>query len=734
MASSAAEIADYQARIFALEQALAVERGRHVEHLREIAAAAGLREAQAAGLLASRRSASAPNGGPGPSPTDSEGSSTGRAPPQGAQEPARSTSASGKTEQWVERTKKVNAGSASVSCTSSSCTSPSVDGPSGGSSPKPGKMNRWMNRVKGESSSTSPAQTPPAQPASKMDRWLARQGKPPVSAGSSQPVWGGGSGAQTPQSDTSMEEEQRLIVRIKDAWSKLDAVMGLVEDLQMRDESQGEDKSGSRGKGSDVCYKCGAQHQGAPESPSATATPDNWGSGNGGGGGTQMGLRMEEKSRGLTVTHVVPGGQADQAGLEVKDVVKLVNGNKVSTLKVFGRMCQHSGDVVMLELIRGTGSAHKPMTLYSRTRQLPPSKDEGAEDGEKEDKKEDKKEMTLQQLTSASGRAATQEELLDIFNKSRAAVGPGQGQGGQGTSAKKKKNVVYNKYGKDTQLWVPDSDESGARPPIDPAVAGKKAAGAEPGGFFMFPPGHPDYVPLPPGEAALIAGRQHIHAEERLAPHWSNITFKSPSGAEIRAQARHATYGILAKVSGALVNADPITAHTELTNADQIKGCVAYIKRGGAPFTKKARAAVAAGACACVVANHDKETFGMSYTDDGLPFEALNIPCVMISAEIAEKLGSSTDWTVSLTPAKGENVPKKDPKASPPQQQNEAVEQPISPNSPATPTVSGGDVSKAIGLRGLETLPMNIKQAGGVPLGKPGKKPTMWKKIKLLLP
>jgi uncharacterized protein YjbI with pentapeptide repeats len=64
------EVADYQARIFALEQvvgemkkqqkemqqqlqALSVERNR-VEHLREIAAAAGLREAQAAGLLASR--------------------------------------------------------------------------------------------------------------------------------------------------------------------------------------------------------------------------------------------------------------------------------------------------------------------------------------------------------------------------------------------------------------------------------------------------------------------------------------------------------------------------------------------------------------------------------------------------------------------------------------------------------------------------------------------------------
>ena len=61
------------------------------------------------------------------------------------------------------------------------------------------------------------------------------------------------------------------------------------------------------------------------------------------------------------------------------------------------------------------------------------------------------------------------------------------------------------------------------------------------------------------------------------------------------------------------------------------RNTVAYIKRGGAPFTKKARVAVAAGAVACVVANHDRETFGMSYTDDGLPFDALNIPCVMIS-------------------------------------------------------------------------------------------------------
>lgn len=55
-------------------------------------------------------------------------------------------------------------------------------------------------------------------------------------------------------------------------------------------------------------------------------------------------------------------------------------------------------------------------------------------------------------------------------------------------------------------------------------------------------------------------------------------------------------------------------------------------------------------------------------------------------------------------------------------------------NGPHLETGSEGGSAKANGLRGLETLPVDIKQACGVPPGKPGKKPTMWKKIKLLLP
>ena len=39
-----------------------------------------------------------------------------------------------------------------------------------------------------------------------------------------------------------------------------------------------------------------------------------------------------------------------------------------------------------------------------------------------------------------------------------------------------------------------------------------------------------------------------------------------------------------------------------------------------------------------VVANSDRETFGMSYTDDGEPFESICIPCVMISSDVCSKL------------------------------------------------------------------------------------------------
>jgi len=390
-------------------------------------------------------------------------------------------------------------------------------------------------------------------------------------------------------------------------------------------------------------------------------------------------------------------------------VIKSLNGKSVKTLKNFGQQAKEGGEIVCLEVIRGSGMGSKQMTIYSRTRPPSPSDENGAGSG------------------SGSGGEGESDKLLEKFLKERRterdkerdtdvrkADGKEKATGGRPKTPNP--NQAFNKYGKDTKLWMPESDEGHVELP-----GASNRPVKEIGGFFMFPPGHPDHVPLPPGEAALIAGRSDVHPQERLAPHWSHIIFTSPSGAEIRAQARHATYGTIEDISGRMVHADPLTAHSDLANADAVQGCVAYIKRGGAPFTKKARVAVGAGAIACVVANTDRETFGMSYTDDGLPFQALNIPCVMISSDIASKLEVSDQWNVTLVPAKPEQQGTKRPPPPVPRTAGASAvaKEPASPPAPQQ------------GLRGLETLPIN---PNGANLGKPGKKPTMWKKIKLMLP
>ena len=57
--------------------------------------------------------------------------------------------------------------------------------------------------------------------------------------------------------------------------------------------------------------------------------------------------------------------------------------------------------------------------------------------------------------------------------------------------------------------------------------------------------------------------------------------------------------------------------------------------------------------------------------------------------------------TMHLRLLQGENVPKRDPKALAPQQ-NELVEIPAPPSAPGTPLVPGLDGLKPNGLRGLE--------------------------------
>ena len=55
-------------------------------------------------------------------------------------------------------------------------------------------------------------------------------------------------------------------------------------------------------------------------------------------------------------------------------------------------------------------------------------------------------------------------------------------------------------------------------------------------------------------------------------------------------------------------------------------------------------------------ANEKHPKTGMSYTDDGEPFDEIKIPCVMISSDVCEKLESCrpkdgrAPWTCALIP------------------------------------------------------------------------------------
>ena len=75
---------------------------------------------------------------------------------------------------------------------------------------------------------------------------------------------------------------------------------------------------------------------------------------------------------------------------QVKDVIRQVNGRKVSSLKAFGSVVRDSPcEVVCLDLIRGSGSSNKHLTLYSRIR----PHDESVTEDEKKISQESLKEI-----------------------------------------------------------------------------------------------------------------------------------------------------------------------------------------------------------------------------------------------------------------------------------------------------------------------------------------------------
>jgi hypothetical protein len=64
-------------------------------------------------------------------------------------------------------------------------------------------------------------------------------------------------------------------------------------------------------------------------------------------------------------------------------------------------------------------------------------------------------------------------------------------------------------------------------------------------------------------------------------------------------------------VRGKVVRVDPWQAQRDIENADQVKGAIALVGRGGCQFTEKARRCQEAGAVAVVIVNHSDVLFNV---------------------------------------------------------------------------------------------------------------------------
>lgn len=96
------------------------------------------------------------------------------------------------------------------------------------------------------------------------------------------------------------------------------------------------------------------------------------------------------------------------------------------------------------------------------------------------------------------------------------------------------------------------------------------------------------------------------------------------------------TYAQTGDISGRLVLGNPVNGCTELTNASDISGNIAFIQRGACAFTVKYNMAAAAGARAIVVFNNDGDPIVMSAPDTTIPGQ-------MIAQSEGETIASFAD-------------------------------------------------------------------------------------------
>jgi len=114
-------------------------------------------------------------------------------------------------------------------------------------------------------------------------------------------------------------------------------------------------------------------------------------------------------------------------------------------------------------------------------------------------------------------------------------------------------------------------------------------------------------------------------------------------------QAIYAVFGPRSAFHGTAVMCDPPLADGEITNADQIRGNVALVRRGVIPFTEKARKVSKAGAIGVIFINTDDTTF-LAEGDKG---PGIRLPSVMLTkteGEILARSAKSSALKVHVTP------------------------------------------------------------------------------------
>ena len=180
-----------------------------------------------------------------------------------------------------------------------------------------GKLSRWLDRAKQRSSEEG-------HETSKLNRWLCRAKTTSVTS-SPLPDLGTARGpshdwSNVPSMEWSFEEEiENLTKRIRDSWAVIDAALAVRANAQQESEGSEETEEGSDSHVQTTnglkCPSCGVELS-ATTGESLPAITTEAGARDA-GGFRGLGLRVEEARKGLAVTHVVPDGLADSAGIQV---------------------------------------------------------------------------------------------------------------------------------------------------------------------------------------------------------------------------------------------------------------------------------------------------------------------------------------------------------------------------------------------------------------------------------